>query len=88
MRDVALQKASPWPFVGIGGLVCLLFLYGASILFLPWWGVLLLVLIWIGLFAQATRWFEPRPVATAWLALAGAVLWLVAVGLAALAAGL
>jgi hypothetical protein len=78
-------NASPWPFVGIGAIVCLGFLYGASILFLPWWGVALLILLWLVLLAQAARWFTPRPRGTVALAGVGVVAWLVAVGIAALA---
>jgi hypothetical protein len=76
-------NASPWPFVGIGSLVCLGFVYAASVLFLPWWGVALLMLLWLGLMAQGTRWFTPRPRATVALAGLGLVAWLVAVALAA-----
>jgi hypothetical protein len=78
-----LPRASPWPFVGIGGLACLLFLYGASALFLPWWALLILALVWLLLVLRATRWFTPRPVATAVLPAVGLVVWLVAVALAA-----
>jgi hypothetical protein len=76
---------SPWPFVGIGAIVCLGFLYGASILFLPWWGVALLMLLWVLLLAQGARWFSPRPRATVGLAGLGLAAWLVAVGLAVVA---
>jgi hypothetical protein len=78
-------NASPWPFVGIGALVCLGFVDGASILFLPWWGVAVLIVIWIGLLVQGVRWFTPRPRGTVVLAGAGVAAWLVAVLLAALA---
>jgi hypothetical protein len=76
---VQLAKASPWPFVGMGGLVCLAFLYGASALFLPWWAVAVLYLAWLVLFARACRLFTPRPRAVVGLAVVGLLLWLVAV---------
>jgi hypothetical protein len=78
-------NASPWPFVGIGALVCLGFIDGASILFLPWWGVALLMVLWIGLMVQGVRWFTARPRGTVALAGVGVLVWLVAVLLAALA---
>jgi hypothetical protein len=81
--SVRRPDASPWPFVGIGAIVCLGFVYGASILFLPWWGVALLMLLWLLLMRQGTRWFTPRPRGTLLLALAGVAAWLVAVALAA-----
>ncbi|MGH3411939.1 MAG: hypothetical protein ACRDPH_02530 [Marmoricola sp.] len=77
-------KASPWPFVGIGGLACLVFLYGASVLYMPWWLVVVLGLVWLALLARALRWFTPRPTATAWLPVVGFGCWLVAVGVTAL----
>ena len=81
-RRPVRPKASPWPFVGMTGLAALLFLDGASVLFLPWWGVGLLVLAWLALFVTGLRWFTRRPVATALLPLAGLLVWLVAVALA------
>jgi hypothetical protein len=77
-------NASPWPFVGVGALVCLGFLYGASILFLPWWGVTLLVLLWLFLLARGLRWFTSRPRGTVALAGVGVAAWLVALLLAVL----
>lgn len=73
---MATQKISPWPFVGIGGLACLFFLYAASILFWPWWVVAVLLLVWLVLQLIGFRWFTPRPVATAWLPLVGVAVYL------------
>ncbi|MEI5675636.1 MULTISPECIES: hypothetical protein [unclassified Nocardioides] len=66
---------SPWPFVGMGGLVSVLFLYGASGLLAPWWAVVLLLLVWLVLFVQACRWWTPRPRAVAVLPVVATVVW-------------
>jgi len=68
--------------VGVGGVACLLFLYGASALFMPWWLLVLLGLVWLALLLRALRWFTPRPVATAIVPVIGVVVWLGAVVLA------
>lgn len=81
MSDVPTRRAplSPWPFVGIGGLACLGFLYGGSLIFLPWWVVAILYVLWLPLMVTGTRWFAVRPKGVIWLAVAGVVTWLVAV---------
>ena len=75
-------KATPGPFVAMGALACLFFLYGASILFLPWWGVALLYLLLLVLFVRATRWFESRPRGILLLLAVGFAAWVVAWALA------
>ena len=70
-----LQKASPWPFVGMIGIAAVLFLYGVSGLVAPWWGVLVLFLMWIGLFVLATRWWTRHPRWVAVLPLAALAIW-------------
>ncbi|WGL50679.1 hypothetical protein P5P86_11965 [Nocardioides sp. BP30] len=71
------QKVSPWGFVGMGALACLLFLDLAALLIGPWWAVLVLLVAWVVLFARACRWFTRAPVRVAWSAAGGLVLWLV-----------
>ena len=70
-----LEKVSPWPFVGMGGLACLFFLYAASATFWPWWVVTLLLLVWAVLMLIGFRWFTPRPRGTALLPLVGLALY-------------
>lgn len=72
------EPASPWPFVGMIGLVCALFLYGASALIAPWWAVLLLVLVWLLLFVAACAWWTPHPKALPWLGGFALLLWFAA----------
>lgn len=79
------EPISPWPFVGVGILASLGFLYGASVLFLPWWAVTLLYVCWVPLMFTGARWFAVRPKGVMALAAAGVSLWLIAL-LAAVAA--
>lgn len=66
---------SPWPFVGMAGLVSVLFLYGAGGLLAPWWVVVLLIAVWLVLFVLACRWWTPRPRVVALLPVVATVLW-------------
>lgn len=70
-----MEKVSPWGFVGMGALACLLFLDLAAMLISPWWVVVLLVLVWLVVFPRACRWFEPAPKRVAWVAAGGFALW-------------
>ncbi|MPZ60894.1 MAG: hypothetical protein GEU93_06280 [Propionibacteriales bacterium] len=72
-----LEQSGPW--IGIAGLVCLLWLYGASILIIPWWAVAGLVVLWVVLFVYGCRWFGRWPYAVLLLPLWGVALWLAAV---------
>jgi hypothetical protein len=74
-----MEKVSPWGFIGIGALACLLFLDLASLRFAPWWTVVVLGVIWLLLFARACRWFTTAPQRVAWVALGGFVAWAVVV---------
>ena len=70
-------KLSPWPFVGMGGLACVLFLDAASSVFAPWWVVAPLIVVWLALFVLACRWFTPHPRRVLWAAVAGVAVWFV-----------
>ena len=76
MDRLNLRRSGPW--IGIAGMVCLLWLYVASLLFAPWWAVAGLTLVWVGLLALALRWFSRRPYATLLLPVLGLALWLAA----------
>ncbi|KRF15503.1 hypothetical protein ASG90_12510 [Nocardioides sp. Soil797] len=69
--------ASPWPFVGMGGLACAFFLYGASALVAPWWFVALLMLVWVAFLVTGCRWWTPYPKRLPILAVASIVVWFV-----------
>ena len=69
------HQASPWPFVGMAGMACVLFLIGASLLATPWYVVLGLALVWVGVLVVALRWWTPHPRRLPWLAVGLTVLW-------------
>ena len=74
MGRLNLRQSGPW--ISVAGLVCLLWLYLASLLFAPWWAVVGLTLVWLALLATALRWFSRRPYATLLLPVLGFALWL------------
>ena len=73
---MARSKVSPWGFVGMGGMACLLFLDLGTAGVAPWWVTLLFLVLWVVLFAVASRWFLPHPRRVPWLPLLGFVVWL------------
>jgi hypothetical protein len=73
------QKVSPWGFVGMAGMACVLFLDLGTAGVAPWWVTTLFVLLWLVLFAVAARLFVPRPGWVPWLPLVGFLVWLVTI---------
>jgi hypothetical protein len=73
---VARQKVSPWGFIGIGAMACVLFLDLGTANVAPWWVTLLFLLLWSVLLVPAVRWFVPHPTWVPWLPLGAFVLWL------------
>ncbi|GAB2859850.1 hypothetical protein [Nocardioides pacificus] len=71
--------ASPWPFVGMGGLACMFFVYAASGAIAPWWGVTGLLLLWVVLLALGARWWTPHPHWVAALPAVALLVWIVAI---------
>ena len=76
---MARSKISPWGFVGMGGMACVLFLDLGTAGVLRWWAVVLLVLAWLLLFVLACAWWTPHPRRLPWLAGVGLLLWVVVV---------
>lgn len=68
-------EVSPWPFVGMAGMACVLFLDLASLLFAPWWAVVLLVVAWVVLFVVAVAWWTLHPRWVPGVAVAALALW-------------
>ena len=68
-------RASPWPFVGMGAMVCVLFLIVASVLATPGSVVAALTAVWLVGLVLALRWWTPHPHRLPWLAAALALLW-------------
>jgi hypothetical protein len=73
---VARSKVSPWGFVGMGAMACLLFLDLATAGIAPWWVTLLFLVLWAALFVVATRWFLPHPTWVPLLPILGFLVWL------------
>ncbi|HEX5881274.1 MAG TPA: hypothetical protein VF468_23595 [Actinomycetota bacterium] len=71
-----LEKASPWPFVGMIGMACVAFLIGASVLAAPWFVVLVLSLLWVVTLVVALVWWSRHPTWLPWLPLGLAVAWI------------
>lgn len=69
------RAVSPWPFVGMAGMACVLFLYGASVLLAPWWAVVGLLVLWVVLFVRACRWWSARPDWVPLLPVLATVVW-------------
>jgi hypothetical protein len=72
---VALQKTSPWPFVGMSGMACAFFLYAVSGLVAPWWGVTILMLLWTVMFVLGCLWWTPHPKRLLFLPVFAVALW-------------
>jgi hypothetical protein len=74
MRRLDLRRSGPW--IGMAGLVCVLWLYGASALVAPLWAVAVLVALWLVQFVLACRWFGRRPYAVLAMPVVALVVWL------------
>jgi hypothetical protein len=74
MRRLDLRRSGPW--IGMAGLVCVLWLYGASALVAPLWAVAVLVALWLVQFVLACRWFRRRPYAVLALPVVALAVWL------------
>jgi hypothetical protein len=73
---VARQKISPWGFVGMSGMACVLFLDLATAGVAPWWVTTLFLLLWVVLFAIGARWFLPHPGRVPWLPVIAFAVWM------------
>ena len=74
MRGLNLRRSGPW--IGMAGLVCMLWLYGASALVAPLWAVAVLVALWLVQFVLACRWFSRRPYAVLAMPVVALGVWL------------
>jgi hypothetical protein len=78
---VAKSKVSPWGFVGLGGMACVLFLDLGTANVAPWWVTTLFLLLWLVLMPIAMRWFVPHPKRVSWLPLLAFAVWLPTIAL-------
>ena len=68
-------RASPWPFAGMIGMACVLFLVAASVLTTPWWVVATLLAVWLVGLLVALAWWTPHPTRVPWVPVVLAVVW-------------
>ena len=84
MKRLKFERSGPW--IGIAGLVIVLWYSIASVLYAPWWGVLLSFALLVPQAWLLARWARTRPtwcvavplvgaLANALLAYAGATWW-------------
>jgi hypothetical protein len=73
VKRLNLRRSGPW--VGMAGLVSVLWIYGASGLLGPDWLPAPLVAFWLVLFVLGCRWFSTRPYAVLLLPVAALVVW-------------
>ncbi|MDO9379026.1 MAG: hypothetical protein Q7T56_09255 [Nocardioidaceae bacterium] len=73
MARLRLSRSGPW--IAVGGLVCLLWIDLASILFAPWWGVALMLLVWLVCAVLVLGWSRIHPARTAFVPLVGLLAW-------------
>lgn len=84
---MARQQVSPWGFVGLGGMACVLFLDLATAAVAPWWVTVLFVVLWLVLLVPALRWFASRPKRVPWLPVIAFAVWLPTISLGTRLAG-
>ncbi|HWL98135.1 MAG TPA: hypothetical protein VNP20_12360 [Nocardioidaceae bacterium] len=77
MSRLNLRRSGPW--IGMAGLVTMLWLYGASALVAPPWAVAVLVVLWLVQFVLACRWFSRRPYVVLAMPVIAIVVWLSAI---------
>jgi hypothetical protein len=73
VKRLNLRRSGPW--VGMAGLVSVLWIYGASGLLGPDWLPAPLVAFWLVLFVLGCRWFSRRPYAVLLLPVVALAVW-------------
>ncbi len=73
MKKLNLRRSGPW--IGMTGLVSVLWLYGAAGLVAPAWAVVALVALWLVQFVLACRWFNRRPYVVLVMPVIAIALW-------------
>jgi hypothetical protein len=79
-RRVQSPRAiSPRPFIGMSMLVAALFLYGWSVVAVPWYVSVPLLLVWALLMLLSLTWWSVHPDRLPWVAVLAFVVWLVVI---------
>jgi hypothetical protein len=64
-----LERSGPW--IGVVGLLVLLWLAFSTMVYAPWWGVLVHILALTPIAVWTSRWARTRPAASTFVPLAG-----------------
>jgi hypothetical protein len=77
-RRVKHDLAKSGPFIGVGGMAVVAFLYGyTAIAFPSWLHSLVMPVLWLVLFVVSCSWFTRRPRAVVLLPVVATALWFV-----------
>lgn len=76
-----LRRSGPW--IGIAGLVVVLWFYLTSGLVVPWWALALLCAAWVCMLVLSIRWATSRPYVVLAMPLIALALWLVVISVGA-----
>ena len=71
-----LHRSGPW--IGVTGVIVMLWLTVASLVFAPWGGVLILLIPWAISVWLVAKWARTKPKQAAYVPLAGFCAWLLA----------
>ncbi len=72
-----LHRSGPW--IGVAGLVVVLWLSVSTVLYAPWWAVVLICLLLVPQAVLLNRWARTRPQSCPWIPAAGAAVWFLVV---------
>jgi hypothetical protein len=74
---VSLRRAAPW--IGIAGLVVVLWFYGFISLVAPWWMVPVMLVVWVGLLVLSLGWFRRHPYIVLTMPVVAVAIWVAVV---------
>lgn len=68
-----LHRSGPW--IGVTGVVVMLWMTIATVVFAPWWGVLLYVIAWLTSVVVVAKLARSRPKEAMYVPVAGLLTW-------------
>ncbi|WP_456697560.1 hypothetical protein [Aeromicrobium sp. P5_D10] len=72
-RGLKLERSGPW--IGVVGLLMVLWCSVSTVLFAPWWGVVIAMALLIPQVWLVARWARTRPTWCMWVPVAGVAVW-------------
>lgn len=73
-RGLKLERSGPW--IGVVGLLMVLWCSVSTVLFAPWWGVVIAMALLIPQIWLLTRWARTHPAWCIWIPVAGLATWI------------